>query len=146
MCNGTVCGFAQEVREEISVMHAMMSNVRDRLTAFEGYLDRLSGMMHTTHKDTLDIRRALRVLHPCDAFKEEPEQIIVTKEKHEEWMGRTQNWKDRRKGNVSRRRNNWNVDQRGRGSQAICYQQGHTAHRIGDCDRFGGRYGEGRSG
>ena len=93
VCNGTVCGFAQEIREEIAVIHSMVSNVRDRLTAFEGYLDRISTMVQITHRDMLDIRRVLRIIHPT----EETGQPASVKEDNDFAKG-TQQWRGKSNG------------------------------------------------
>jgi hypothetical protein len=72
----------------------MTSNMRDRLTAFEGYLDRIAAMVQTTHKDTMQIRCALNVPHP---EREVPEVFPSDPVERDRWLGRTSDWKGKQR-------------------------------------------------
>lgn len=90
MCNGVMCGFAEEVREEIAIIHTSIANVKERMTAFEGYLDRIASMVQNTHRDTMDIRRTLRVIFNRNGGEEfSGEMIPTTQTETDYWLGRT---------------------------------------------------------
>lgn len=89
VCNGMVCGFASEVREELTYIRTYMGRVHDRLTACEGYFDRLSSAVISTQRDVQDMRSFLRVLH----LNESDQTYTTERDATERWLSRRR-WKE----------------------------------------------------